>query len=58
MLKKFLSIVCVAALSTAFVGCEPVTDVDATPVVIETTETDVVLPAEGATPVIIETEVK
>lgn len=50
MLKKFLSVVCVAALSTVFVGCEPGDlDGDATPDVVETTGTDVVVPVEDAT---------
>ena len=43
MLKKFLALGCVVALSAAFVGCEPAPVVDSTP-----SASDVTAPADAA----------
>lgn len=60
MLKKFLALGCVVALSAAFVGCEPAPVVDTTPASDVTTPVDtVVVPVDGAavdTPVVVTEE--
>ncbi len=61
MLKKFLALGCVLALSAAFVGCEPAPVVDATPgpdVVVPADEAVVVEDADGDAAAVVVEETK